>query len=271
MTGRSRTEPAGQVDPAAPATAGAPTRPHGPGPYPVVELAGAQGPPTDGERPAIDAVLFDFGHTLFAHAPGPEVLAHEAAALGHPLSTTEAAELWREIDAAAMDPAEVARGRDLDGEVWRTRWPVLYGLADRVAPGLGAALDRSFHDPWAWIPYQDTAAVLEALAAAGVAVGVVSNTGWDVRTPFAVRGLDRWVTSFTLSYECGAAKPDPAIFHAACQALGTTPARTLMVGDDAIADRGAHAAGLAGVVLVDPTTPRAAPHHLDVVLDLTRR
>ena len=49
------------------------------------------------------------------------------------------------------------------------------------------------------------------------------------------------------------------------------PERTLMVGDDAIADRGAHAARLAGVVLVDPNTPRAAPHHLDVVLDLTRR
>jgi HAD superfamily hydrolase (TIGR01509 family) len=261
-------DPVGQADPAPPGPST--DRPR----HPVVELAPASHTPTDGASgagaPTIDAVLFDFGHTLFAHAPGPEVLAHEAAALGHPLWPAEAAELWREIDAAAMDPAEVARGRDLDGEVWRTRWPVLYGLADRVVPGLGAAADRSFHDPWAWIPYQDTAGVLEALAADGVAVGVVSNTGWDVRTPFAVRGLDRWVTSFTLSYECGAAKPDPAIFHAACHALGTTPERTLMVGDDAIADRGAHDAGLAGLVLVDPTTPRAAPHHLDVVLGLIR-
>ena len=243
--------------------------------FPIVELAGADvapnDDPNDSGRPEIDAVLFDFGHTLFAHAPGPEVLVTEAAALGHPLSPAEAAVLWQEIDAAAMDPAEVALGRDLDGEVWRTRWPVLYGLADRVVPGLGAAVDRSFHDPWAWIPYADTAEALESLAEAGVAAGVVSNTGWDVRTPFAVRGLDRWVASFTLSYECGAAKPDPAIFHAACRALGTAPERTLMVGDDPVADRGAHAAGLAGVVLVDPTTPRGAPHHLNVVLALTRR
>ena len=111
--------------------------------YPVVELAGTQAPPTGSERPTIDAVLFDFGHTLFAHAPGPEVLAHEAAALGHPLSPAEAAELWREIGGGAMDPGEVARGRDLDGVVWHTRWPVLYSLADRAVPSLGAALDRS--------------------------------------------------------------------------------------------------------------------------------
>lgn len=265
MTTSDPLGPTSQIPPLTPAIA-----PGATASYPMVELAGTHAPTTGDRRPAIDAVLFDFGHTLFAHTPGPEVLANEAAALGHPLSPADADELWREIDTAAMDPAEMARGRDLDGEVWHTRWPVLYGLADRVVPGLGAAMNHSFHDPWAWIPYQDTATVLEALAADGVAVGVVSNTGWDIRTPFTVRGLDRWITSFTLSYQCGAAKPDPKIFHTACQSLGTSPEHTLMVGDDAIADRGAHDAGLAGVVLVDPTTPQGAPHHLDMILDLTR-
>jgi putative hydrolase of the HAD superfamily len=233
--------------------------------FPEVHLAEPVGAGT------VEAVLFDFGHTLFAHAPGPEVLVDEAAALGQALSPAVAVALWAEIDGAAMDPAEVALGRDLDGEVWRTRWPVLYGLADRVVPGLGAALDRSFHDPWAWTPYADTAAVLDALVADGVAVGVISNTGWDVRQPFAVRGLDRAVRSFTLSYECGSAKPDAAIFHSACRSLDVAPERTLMVGDDAVADRGALTAGLAGLVLVDPATPRGLPHQLDVVLDLARR
>jgi putative hydrolase of the HAD superfamily len=214
----------------------------------------------------IDAVLFDFGHTLFAHAPGPEVLRTEAAALGHELTAAEAHDLWREIDTAAMDPVEVALGRDLDGEVWRRRWPILYGLADRVIPGIGAALDRDFHDPWSWVPYADTEAVLRALHHRDVAIGIVSNTGWDVRSPFEVRGYDRWIRTFTLSYECGVAKPDAGIFLEACRALEVQPGRTLMVGDDVRADVGALDAGLADVVLVDPATPLGGPHDLDQVL-----
>jgi len=215
---------------------------------------------------AYDAVLFDFGHTLFAHPGGVAVLQAAADELGHPLDHPSAGELWAEIDRAAMDPAEVARGRDLDSEVWRSRWKVLYGLADRVLPGLGDALDASFHDPWAWVPYADTAAVLADLADSGIGVGVLSNTGWDIRTPFRVRGLERFIGSFTLSYEAGAVKPDPGIFHTACRSLGADPARTLMVGDDPIADTGAVAAGLADVLLVDPATPLGEPHGLDRVI-----
>ena len=37
-------------------------------------------------------------------------------------------------------------------------------------------------------------ATLEALRAAGVRIGVVSNTGWDIRTQFLAAGLDGWST-----------------------------------------------------------------------------
>lgn len=214
----------------------------------------------------LDAVLFDFGHTLFAHLPGPEVLRVEAAVLGHQLTVDEAFALWREIDTAAMAPEEVARGRDLDGEVWRTRWPILYGRADRVVPGIGAALDRDFHDPWSWKPYADTEGVLSGLDDRGIAVGIVSNTGWNVRTAFEVRGFDRWIGSYTLSYECRVAKPDARIFVEACRQLDVEPGRTLMVGDDVRADSGALKAGLADLVLVDPDTPIGQAHGLDEVL-----
>lgn len=203
----------------------------------------------------VAGVLFDFGHTLFTHADGPHVVRTEAIGLGVDLSPAEAAEVWAEIDAAAMAPDELARGRDLDDAVWRDRWAVLYGLADRVVDGLGAAIDRSFHDPWAWVPYPDTEPVLQALDDAGLAVGVVSNTGWDVRAPFQVRELDRLVQAFTLSYECGAVKPDARIFEVACGSLGLPPERVVMVGDDRRADGGALDAGLADLVLVDPATP----------------
>jgi FMN phosphatase YigB (HAD superfamily)/glycerophosphoryl diester phosphodiesterase len=236
----------------------------------AIEAAGAavarRGPVRRAGDRAIDGVLFDFGYTLLGHPPGVEVLRAAAAELGHPLSVAEAADLWDEIHAAAMDPAEVARGRDLDAGVWAARWKVIYGRADRVVPGLGDALDRSFHGG-GWVPYADTARVLEALHRAGVRVGVLSNTGWDIAAALRAHGLDRWIDAVVRSCDVGAVKPDPAIFAAGCAAIGTDPARTLMVGDDPDADPGAVAAGLADVVLVDGAAPVGGDNGLAGVLD----
>ena len=55
----------------------------------------------------------------------------------------------------------------------------------------------------------------------GSPIGVVSNTGWDVRTVFAAHSMAEFVTSFTLSYEAGAVKPDRRIFDAACALVET--------------------------------------------------
>ena len=57
--------------------------------------------------PAVQAVLFDFGSTLFGHEPGPAVVRREAVALGVTLSMAEAASIWVDIDAAASTPAEL--------------------------------------------------------------------------------------------------------------------------------------------------------------------
>ncbi len=207
-----------------------------------------------------DAVLFDFGGTLFGHTEGPLLVAQAARSIGLHLEPGQADDLWTEIDRAAMATEEVALGRDLDATVWRERWTALYGLADRAAAGLGAAIDAAMHDPWAWIPHDDAVPTLEALHHSGVPVGVVSNTGWDIRAPFAVRELEPLVTAFVLSYEVGAAKPDPAIFEAACAAFSSPPARTLLVGDNPVADGGAAAAGL--TVLIVPPAPLGAAHGL---------
>jgi FMN phosphatase YigB (HAD superfamily) len=211
------------------------------------------------------AVLFDFGYTLFGHARGAEVVEVEAGRLGVVLTPSDALALWDEIESAAGDTQELALGRDLDDRVWRERWHVLYARADRVAPGLGAALEHSFHDPHAWIPYSDVHRTLTSLAAAGVPVGIASNTGWDIRDVFRVHGLMALVRSFTLSYECGAVKPSRAFFHAACADLGVMPIDTLMVGDDPTTDGRALDAGLGDVVLLDPLTPLGEEHGLDVV------
>ncbi|HEY3831709.1 MAG TPA: HAD-IA family hydrolase [Acidimicrobiia bacterium] len=209
------------------------------------------------------AVLFDFGYTLFGHEPGPAVVRREAAALGVAVSAEEAVSIWGDIDAAASTPAELARGRDLDAAVWRSRWPVIYAARDAQVAGLGFALDRAFHDPAQWVPYADSASALATARAGGLRVGVASNTGWDIRPVFAAHGMIDLVDAFTLSYECGAVKPQPEFFAAACAALDAAPSATVIVGDDPTTDGRAREAGLAGAYLVDASTPLGAPHGLD--------
>jgi putative hydrolase of the HAD superfamily len=212
--------------------------------------------------PALQAVLFDFGYTLFGHESGPVVVQREAATLGANLSPAQAASIWADIDAAAGTPAELARGRDLDAAVWRSRWPVIYAARDAQVAGLGRALDRAFHDPMQWIPYADTASALAAARAGGLRVGVASNTGWNIRAVFAAHKMIDLVDAFTLSYECGAVKPQPAFFAAACAALDVEPSAAVIVGDDATTDGRARDGGLAGAYLVDPAAPLGASHGL---------
>ena len=165
-----------------------------------------------------------------------------------------------------MEPEELAHPRDLDPEVWRQRWAVLYGIADESVDGLGAAVDANMHDPEAWVPYLNSGTTLRSLHAQGVAVGVVSNTGWDVRSVFAAHSLAEPVTSFTLSYEAGAVKPDRRIFSVACESLGLAAGEVLMVGDDPRADSGAVSAGIRTLLL--PAVPAHADNGISVILDL---
>jgi putative hydrolase of the HAD superfamily len=97
------------------------------------------------------------------------------------------------------------------------------------------------------------------IVASGMPVAVVSNnngTAEEQLRHFAIcqvgPGPLPSVTIVVDSALVGVAKPDPAIFRPALEALGTPPARTLYVGDTVHADvHGAVAAGMP-VVQLDP-------------------
>ena len=194
--------------------------------------------------PDIRGVLFDFGNTLFAHASLAETIESACADLGESRSTPWAEQLAALVEASAHTTAELQHQRDLDMDVWHARWHVLYSLADDEIPGLGAAIYEAMHDPLKWRPYARSVETLARIRSLGVAIAIVSNTGWDIRTVFVAHEMDHLVTEFVLSYEVGVVKPAPGIFHAACGALNLSTEHCLMVGDDARADSGAVAAGL---------------------------
>jgi HAD superfamily hydrolase (TIGR01509 family) len=131
------------------------------------------------------------------------------------------------------------------------------GLADEHAESL---YDRVI-DPSSWTPYPDTAAVLAGLHRRGIRTAVVSNIAFDVRDAFRAIGVADDVDEFVLSFEVGAVKPQPEIFHAALSRVGVDASEALMVGDSEEADGGARAVGCA-FALVDPLPTDQRPDGL---------
>jgi HAD superfamily hydrolase (TIGR01509 family) len=192
----------------------------------------------------IEGVLFDWGDTLFAPPDAARVIADVARERGISVPDERARAIWDELWTAGKTPEELAKGRDLSPEAHRTVWTSLFQTADVHVPGVGRALYDRVMDPSSWIPYPDTGPTLRALRQRGVKTGIVSNVPRDLSDVFAGHGLGGLVDAFVHSFQVGAEKPDPRIFLAACERLGTAPAATLMVGDHAVADGGASAAGL---------------------------
>ena len=96
----------------------------------------------------------------------------------------------------------------------------------------------------------DALPALDALAGAGLRLGVVSN--WDCGLQEVLDGLgvgDRF-EAVSVSAVVGAAKPDPAIFLDALDTLGIPPERALHCGDHPRYDcAGAAAAGVRAVLV----------------------
>jgi len=207
---------------------------------------------------SIDAVLFDFGETLFTRGDGAEAIVTEARRLGADVDRARAAELWDEIQERGRAPEEMAKGRDLSPEAHRECWTALYSIADVVTAGMGEALYEREIAPTGWSPVPDAEPTLRALRAKGVGIGVVSDAGWDIRPVFVHHGLVELIDEFVISGEHGRVKPDPELFRIACKALGADPRRTLMVGDNPPVDGGAVVAGLRVLLvpLADPSLPR---------------
>jgi len=199
--------------------------------------------------PPTDLVLLDAFGTLVEMEPPAPILAAALADAGHPVDLPVVHAALREEIAhyrahmhLGADPAGLAALRAGCGEV----------LSRALGPGAPdpALATELLVGSLRFRLYDDALPALDALAALGVRLGVVSN--WDCALPGHLHGLgvaDRFEV-IAASAAVGAAKPDPAIFLFAAGAVGVTPARSLHVGDRRVEDyQGARAAGMRALLL----------------------
>ncbi|MEV6432537.1 HAD family hydrolase [Nocardia sp. NPDC051463] len=210
-----------------------------------------------------EAVLFDVDGTLVDH----DAAAEAAVRAGFPFVPDRdgLARRWRELEAWAMD-------RYLAGELTFTeqRRSRITRLADEFGQGVWSH-DRA--DAWfaeylaqyeaAWRTYSDVAPAMAALAAEHpkVRLGVITNgDARQQRRKLAKVGLLGLVDHATISSEVGVAKPHPAIFSAACDALRLPSSQVVYIGDRLRTDaEAAIAAGLRGIWLDRRDTGVATP------------
>ena len=195
------------------------------------------------------AVLFDVDFTLAR--PGPELGPEGYVRAG-------------ERHGLALDPARYEEGRQAalaalerhpefehDDEIWFT-------FTERIILGMGgtppASYDCAVEITRGWERhenfelYDDVAPVLDELRAAGLKIGLVSNSARDVHAFAHHHGLD--IDAGISSFHHGKTKPHASIFRAVLDLLDATPQQAAMVGDTIEADiDGALAIGMRAVLV----------------------
>ncbi|MDE3024875.1 MAG: HAD family hydrolase [Acidobacteriota bacterium] len=198
---------------------------------------------------SLSAVLFDVDFTLARPGPelGPE--GYVRAGARHGLS----------LDAARYEAAREDALLELklhpelehDDTIW-------FAFTERIVLGMGGSAPESYdcaveitrgwerHDNFEL--YDDVVPALETLRAAGLKIGLVSNSARDVHA-FAQHhrlDIDAGITSFAH----GKTKPHASIFRAVLDLLDVAPENAAMVGDSVEADMdGARAVGMQAILV----------------------
>jgi putative hydrolase of the HAD superfamily len=197
----------------------------------------------------LKAVLFDVDFTLAR--PGPELGPEGYVRVGE----RHGLRLEPGRYEAARDDALVDLRRhpelEHDDEIW-------FRFTERIVRGMGGDADSAYacaveitrgwerHENFDL--YDDVPDALATLRAAGLRIGLVSNSSRDVGDFARHHGLD--VDAGISSFHHGHTKPHASIFRAVLDLLGVEPAEAVMVGDTIADDiEGARALGMRAILL----------------------
>ncbi|MBB5392434.1 MULTISPECIES: HAD family hydrolase [unclassified Herbaspirillum] len=202
-------------------------------------------PPSSASRAAVKAVLFDLDDTLWAIEPvlvRAEGLLYEWLRRHAPKVTARhSVASLRERRMALMQTDPLYRI-----DLWKLRHAALTEVLREHGedPALADEAMALFSEARSTVAlFDDVEPALQRLKAR-LTLGTVSNGFADLERI----GLASHFGVSIAAHRFGRAKPDAAIFHAACDALGVAPAETVYVGDDLQLDvQGAQQAGLRAV------------------------
>jgi HAD superfamily hydrolase (TIGR01549 family) len=214
---------------------------------------------TDTQRPAWPkAILFDLDDTLWPIAPvileAEQSLHRWLQAHAPRVSDRFSVENLRQARLALL-ATQPEFHLDL-GALRRAGLTAAFEQAGEEVHKVEQAMIHFFAARNAVIPYDDVLPGLLRLKGRAL-LGSISNGNADLQAI----GLAHHFTVSIAAFQFGYAKPDAAIFHAACEALGVAPHEAVYVGDDVLLDvQGAQRAGLRAVWLNRTGSTRHLEH-----------
>lgn len=200
------------------------------------------------------AVLFDAGNTLLRM--NYPAIARHLASRGHAV-TVEAVE-EAELRARVRLDAELARGVSTEGRPAQDQYTAYLmdglGLTDAGEIEAAVTFKRGYNPPAGLFDRADPGAraALREVKAAGLVVGVISNSNGSAHALLHGAGLASELDFVIDSGLVGVEKPDPRIFRLGLERAGVAAHEAVYIGDLYSIDvLGSRAAGLASVLL-DP-------------------
>jgi putative hydrolase of the HAD superfamily len=215
---------------------------------------------------SIDAVLLDWGHTLFDTPGSVDFILAFAESSSVDIGRDEIHALWDDARMSSRSASEIAKGRDKSATLHRQCWMALWQELEARLPGVSEALYEFETSAAGWSPYVDTPGVLQALSDRQIPVVIVSDVAFDLRPILRHYHLDHFIHTFVLSGEHGTIKPELRLFAIALDAVDVTADRALMVGDNHINDGAAIDVGIRTLLLAPNGV--GMPRGLQMIVDI---
>ena len=197
------------------------------------------------------AVFFDVDFTLIYPGPTLQGEGYGYFCSRHGVAVDTA--LFRTAVEKAAPVLDEVKAHNYDAQVFIDYTRAIIEQMGGEGPATEAAA-KDIYDEWAechhFFLYDDAEAVLRELSAAGLRIGLISNTQRPLEefaAHFALQGLIAVAVS---SAEHGYLKPHPSIFESALEGLGVDAREAMMVGDSVKHDiEGARRLGMRAVLL----------------------
>ncbi len=205
----------------------------------------------------LKTVFFDMYGTIAGFEPSRFAVQSEACAhfgitltAGGVLKGYKAADAYMAVE-NSIYPLERRNAASRDEFFSEYERMVIEGSGVEVSPMQALKIWRVVQAiPHTLAPFDDVVPVVEQLRARGLIVGLITNMDGTGSNIVQDLGLSDHIDLAVTSQEAGAAKPSPAIFHAALAKAKAGPDEAMHVGDQPSADiAGALAIGMSAVLL----------------------